>query len=231
MRQILYKIKNHTIQSALILTILSVLLCVGSFLLISVAPWKGMTRSGLIGCVVGGVGILAALAFWLTVIFHANEQNRNAYGVTAAVDGISLCVVLFYELYDLVGGNSLTISTGLLRAILLVYGIPLLCIGLIISLIAWGLTKDQDSEYNVESEDGNMLGGLFQKSRAKQSVETYDKEHLTPVIRCSICTGEQVAGFRDLRNGRFEEIMLLHNDKDLEDFKARYGITEIRKEY
>ena len=52
MRPILYKIKNHTIQSALILTLLSVLLCVGSFLLISVAPWKGMTRSGLIGYVV-----------------------------------------------------------------------------------------------------------------------------------------------------------------------------------
>ncbi len=229
MRPILYKIKNHTIQSALILTLLSVLLCVGSFLLISVAPWKGMTRSGLIGYVVGGVGILTGLAFWLTVIFQKNEKDYNAYGVAAVTDGIGLLVVLIYELYDLVSGHALVGSTGLLRAILLVYGIPLLVLGFLLSLLAWMLTKDKDSEYN--SEDASMLGIFGKKSASKQPVESYDKENLKPVIRCSICTGEQVAGFRDMRTGKFEEIMLIGNDKDLEEFKARYGITEIRKEY
>ncbi|MBQ8983701.1 MAG: aspartate dehydrogenase [Lachnospiraceae bacterium] len=76
-----------------------------------------------------------------------------------------------------------------------------------------------------------MLGIFGKKSAAKQKVESYDKEHLSPVIRCSICTGEQVAGFRDSRTGKFEEIMLITNDKDLDAFMARYGITEIRKEY
>lgn len=28
---------------------------------------------------------------------------------------------------------------------------------------------------------------------------SYDKENKKPVIRCSICTGEQVAGFKDIK--------------------------------
>ena len=54
----------------------------------------------------------------------------------------------------------------------------------------------------------------------------------TPVIRCSICTGEQVAGFRDVQTGRVEEVMLIRSPGDLEDFKAKYGISgEIEKIY
>ena len=55
---------------------------------------------------------------------------------------------------------------------------------------------------------------------------SYDREKLIPAIRCSICTGEQVAGFRDKATGRFEEIALLRSPQDLEDFRRRYGITE-----
>ena len=54
----------------------------------------------------------------------------------------------------------------------------------------------------------------------------------TPVIRCSICTGEQVAGFRDGETGRFEEVMLLRTPEDLEWFRQHYGISgEIEKIY
>lgn len=59
---------------------------------------------------------------------------------------------------------------------------------------------------------------------------TYDKEALKPVIRCSICTGEQVAGFKDLHTGKFTDIMLIRDEKDLQEFKDLYGITEIGKE-
>ena len=55
---------------------------------------------------------------------------------------------------------------------------------------------------------------------------SYDREHKTPVIRCSICTGEQVAGFQDRATGHFEEIMLLRDAQDLELFRSRYGIME-----
>ena len=71
--------------------------------------------------------------------------------------------------------------------------------------------------------------GLFKK---KVLVQTYDKENKKPVIKSSICNGEQVAGFKDIRTGKMEEIMLIKNTADLETFKAMYGITEeIIKEY
>ena len=55
--------------------------------------------------------------------------------------------------------------------------------------------------------------------------KTYDASKYKPVLRCSICTGEQVAGFIDLESGKFEEILLIRNPKDLEEFKMTYGIT------
>jgi hypothetical protein len=51
------------------------------------------------------------------------------------------------------------------------------------------------------------------------------------VIRASICTGETIAGFKDIHNGRFIEIMVIKTSEDLERFKKIYGLTEIKKEY
>ncbi len=60
----------------------------------------------------------------------------------------------------------------------------------------------------------------------------YDEENLIPVIHASICSGEQVAGFKDKRNGKFTEIMLIESQNDLEKFKKIYNIKEdIKKEY
>lgn len=71
--------------------------------------------------------------------------------------------------------------------------------------------------------------GLFRKKPEKKS---YDKDTQKPVLRCSICTGEQVAGFQDIHTGCFEEVMLIQNAADLERFKNRYGITgEVAKIY
>lgn len=70
---------------------------------------------------------------------------------------------------------------------------------------------------------------LFKK---KREIKTYDRESKVPVLKTSICTGEQVAGFRDIHNGRIEEMMLIRNQADLEEFKKLYGITgEIEKVY
>ena len=73
--------------------------------------------------------------------------------------------------------------------------------------------------------------GLFFKK--KQSIKgSYDRENKKPVIRASICTGEQVAGFRDLNTGAFEEVMLIRDTADLLVFKERYGIEgDIEKFY
>ena len=62
--------------------------------------------------------------------------------------------------------------------------------------------------------------------RKNVPVESYDHEQLEPVIRCSICNGEQVACFRDRQSGRFTEIMLLRSEDDLRMFCEKYGITE-----
>ena len=63
----------------------------------------------------------------------------------------------------------------------------------------------------------------------KNPAETYDAEKLRPAIRSSICTGEKTAGFTEIANGRFHEVMLIRNDADLEAFRRRYGIEgEIR---
>lgn len=71
--------------------------------------------------------------------------------------------------------------------------------------------------------------GLFKKKRVTRS---YDKENKKPVIKASICNGEQVAGFKDIHTGKIEEVMLIKNTADLEKFKAMYGIEEeITKEY
>ena len=59
---------------------------------------------------------------------------------------------------------------------------------------------------------------MFWKRNGKQA-EDYDRTGKIPVIRASICTGEQVAGFKDVRTGRFEEVMLIKNHKDMEAFR------------
>ncbi len=70
---------------------------------------------------------------------------------------------------------------------------------------------------------------LFKK---KIVAKTYDKENKKPVIKASICNGEQVAGFKDIHTGKLEEIMLIKTPEDIEDFKSMYGIEEeITKEY
>lgn len=62
--------------------------------------------------------------------------------------------------------------------------------------------------------------------RRKKVVETFDRSEKRPVIRCSICTGEQVAGFQNLKNGKFEEVMVLRSTEDRQEFLEKYGIRE-----
>lgn len=71
--------------------------------------------------------------------------------------------------------------------------------------------------------------GLFKNNSQKKS---YDKDNKIPVIKCSICTGEQVAGFLDIHTERFEDVMLIKSDDDLKLFKEQYGIAQdIQKIY
>lgn len=69
--------------------------------------------------------------------------------------------------------------------------------------------------------------------KKKQEIRNFDRENCRPVIRASICTGEQTAGFKNIHTGRFEEVMLIRNHGDLERFLALYQIEadEVKKEY
>lgn len=75
---------------------------------------------------------------------------------------------------------------------------------------------------------------MFWKKKPKTTVlEKYDREKEMPVIRVSICTGEQVAGFKDRRTGQFREILCIRTPEDQRQFLERYGLLqeEVRREY
>ena len=71
--------------------------------------------------------------------------------------------------------------------------------------------------------------GKKQKSLGKDI--PFDSDKQIAVIKCSICTGEQVAGFKSKEDGHFTEVMLIRDAKDLEKFKETYKISDIKKEY
>ncbi len=70
---------------------------------------------------------------------------------------------------------------------------------------------------------------MFRKKRAVQT--DYEKENWKPILKCSICSGEQVAGFKNLHTGEFREETLICNEEELRAFMHKYGIADIAKEY
>lgn len=74
---------------------------------------------------------------------------------------------------------------------------------------------------------------MFGRRKKAPEAAPYDKGGKIPVIRASICTGEQVAGFKDPVSGKFEELMLLRDSRDLQEFLRRYQVeeTDIKREW
>ncbi|MCD8348758.1 MAG: aspartate dehydrogenase [Lachnospiraceae bacterium] len=64
-----------------------------------------------------------------------------------------------------------------------------------------------------------------------QSQKTYDLSVYKPVLKCSICNGEQVAGFKNRATGKFEEVTFIRNEHELAQFLKSYGLETIEKEY
>ena len=73
---------------------------------------------------------------------------------------------------------------------------------------------------------------MFGKRR-QPPVIPFDRGGRVPVIRSSICTGEQVVGFKDVVSGKFKELMLIRNGKDLAEFLSRYQVeeSEVKREW
>lgn len=74
--------------------------------------------------------------------------------------------------------------------------------------------------------------GLFRRAKIAEA-PLFPLEEYEPVIRCSICTGEQVACMRNRATGQLREVMLLRTASDLEDFCRRYSLDpeQVRKIY
>ena len=84
---------------------------------------------------------------------------------------------------------------------------------------------------------GMKLPAIFRGRRRASEGERlkeefpFDPVRQAAVIRSSICTGEKVAGFKDLEGGHFTEVMLIRSKQDEERFKAIYGLKTVKTEY
>ena len=63
--------------------------------------------------------------------------------------------------------------------------------------------------------------GLFSRKKAAPALPEFPAEEYEPVLRCSICTGEQVACMREKSSGRLREVMLIRSEEDLEPLLPR----------
>ena len=73
--------------------------------------------------------------------------------------------------------------------------------------------------------------GIFTKKKIRKRLE-YNKEKERPVLRCSICNGEKVAGFMEYGTKNFREVAFIRDDEELKSFMEDCGAEgEIEKVY
>lgn len=77
----------------------------------------------------------------------------------------------------------------------------------------------------------SFISKLKSKHKGNAELLPYDEAKHEAVIRCSICTGEQVAGFRSREDGNFVGVMVIQSEKDLESFKRLYRVDDVKKIY
>lgn len=78
----------------------------------------------------------------------------------------------------------------------------------------------------------SKLKSLFQPGRwTSPGTVPFDPEKQYAVIRCSICTGEKVAGFKNKADGRFTEVMLIRSPGEEQRFMDTYHLDSIKTEY
>ena len=67
--------------------------------------------------------------------------------------------------------------------------------------------------------------------KKKDPAFSFDPTKEKPIIRASICTGEKVAGFKNLSTGAFRDVLLIRDGKDLRAFLDACGLDQIDTEY
>ena len=61
--------------------------------------------------------------------------------------------------------------------------------------------------------------------RRKKEARIHDYDGWQPAMKSSICTGETAAGFLDV-GGKFQEVMLIAQESDMELFCRKYGVEK-----
>ena len=74
-------------------------------------------------------------------------------------------------------------------------------------------------------------GSRMEREGTSPGTVPFDPETQYAVIRCSICTGEKVAGFKNKADGRFTEVMLIRSPRDEEKFREMYHLDTVKTEY
>ena len=109
------------------------------------------------------------------------------------------------------------------------YGAVALMISIVIGLLM-GMTilkpNRGDMEKEKEIRDYKKLDKERNAFFPDRSKKKYDPMMKTPCIRKNLANGERVAGFMNRAAGRFEEKMLIRDEKDLKEFMRQYGIEE-----
>lgn len=93
-------------------------------------------------------------------------------------------------------------------------------------MMNWYLKEENDFTFF-----GVTMFSIFPKRKPNIPAYDYDPEKEIPVIRASICNGEQVAGFKDKKTGAFHELMVIRGEKDIAEFKNAFSLKDIKKEY
>ena len=75
------------------------------------------------------------------------------------------------------------------------------------------------------------VGGRWSWERDLKETIPFDPQKQYAVIRSSICTGEKVAGFKNIEDGHFTEVMLIRTKEEEERFKKIYNLENVKKEY
>ena len=99
--------------------------------------------------------------------------------------------------------------------------LPVIAGGVILAAFAAVFTIEMAQDFGKIPYDEKHLLETIPFDPAKQEA----------VVRCSVCTGERVAGFRDRADGHFTEVMVLRTPEEEKRFKELYGIDTLRVEY
>ena len=90
--------------------------------------------------------------------------------------------------------------------------------------------RNPETELRDQAEESRRQEvRMFGRKKIQQA--DYDRDNWKPVLKCSICNGERVAGFKNIHTGEFKEELFIRDERELEEVLKKYAITDLTKEY